>query len=207
MNPRNRVHPRQRSGRRQRGVMLFIALITLAAMALVAVALFRSTDLATLQSGNVALMNDQSNRGDMCVRRAISWVSDPASGLDLDGTGNQAAFNYFGVQFTTAQMDARYGIPTNMLTQSSNGWMGTAPDIDAGGGVRVNCIIERMCTRPDPANASHCQMASSTITAQGKDGSSAGPTVGAFAAYRVTTRVDGVKGTTFTQVTLSPRTM
>jgi type IV pilus assembly protein PilX len=197
------AHPR---ATRQRGVMLFIALIALAAMALVAVAMYRSNDLANLQSGNVALLQDQSNKADICVRRVMTWMSDSASGLDLNSGADQAAFNYFGTQFTPVALDARYGIARNLLTQPTNGWMGSAPDIDAGGGVRVNCVIERMCTRPTAADASHCQMSGAAVGGQGKDGSTF-PSIGVYPAYRVTTRVDGVRGTTFSQVTLAPRSM
>lgn len=186
--------------------MLFIALVALAAMALVAVAMYRSSDLANLQSGNVALLQDQANKGDICVRRVMTWMADPASGLDLNSGANQPAFNYYGTQFTPTALDARYGIASNLLTQPTNSWMGGAPDIDAGGGVRVNCVIERMCTRSTAADSSHCQMAGAAVGGQGKDGSIF-PSIGVYPAYRVTTRVDGVRGTTFSQVTLAPRSM
>ncbi len=186
--------------------MLFVALIALAAMALIGAAMYRSSDLAGLQSGNVALLQDQTNKADICVRRAMTWMADAASGLDANSGANQPAFNYFGTQFTPQALDGRYGMARNLLTQPTNAWMGAAPDIDAGGGVRVNCVIERMCTRPVAADASHCQMAGSQVGGQGKDGSTF-PSIGVYPAFRVTVRVDGVRGTTFTQVTLAPRSL
>lgn len=191
-------------GRRriQQGVALFVALITVAAMSLIAVAMYRSVDIATLQSGNIALLADQNNKADMCVRRAITWMSSGAVNMQQGTT--DAAHNYFGVQFTPAQLNERYGMHKNIVARSNNSWMGTAPDIDAGDGVRVNCVIERVCRRVDEADASHCQMPGGALGGQGKAGSEF-PKVAALPVFRVTTRVDGVKGVTFSQVTLGPR--
>lgn len=201
----NRPTTRSPIVRAQRGAMLVVVLVCLTAMALVAAALYRSVDLATLGAGNLALATDNQNRSEMCVRRAVSWMADTTtSGLDLNGTGTQAAFNYFGVQFKPGDMDMRFGLPKKLVAGGSNGWMGTAPDIDAGDGTKVNCVIERLCTQPKAADATHCQMSGGALGGQGKDGTMA-PTVGNYPAYRVSTRVDGVRGTSFSQVTLVPR--
>ena len=197
-----RMPARGPARRGQRGVALFVALITVAAMSLVAVAMYRSVDIATLQSGNIALMADQTNKADMCVRRAITWLSSGA--VNMQSGTNDAARNYYGVQFTPAQLDARYGMHKSLIASSDNSWMGSAPDINAGEGVRVNCVIERVCRRVDEADASHCQMPGGALGGQGKAGSEF-PKVAALPVFRVTTRVDGTKGVTFSKVTLGPR--
>jgi hypothetical protein len=189
--------------KQQAGIILMVALITLVVLSMGAIALFRSTDVVTLQAGAMAFMMDHNNKADLCVRRAVSWMTDPASGLDLSSGNDQPNFNYYGRQFTPAQLDARYGLHTSLVSNTNNAWMGAAPNIDAGGGVTVNCTIERLCQRVDPADRNHCQMATMPRGGQGIAGSQQ-PSVGAFPAYRITTRVDGTRGTQFLQVTIAP---
>jgi type IV pilus assembly protein PilX len=203
MMAKDTVFKRLKAAQQQAGLVLMVALITLILLSLGAVALFRSTDVVSLQAGAMSFMMDHNNKADLCVRRAMSWMTDPASGLNIASGNDQANFNYYGRQFTPAQTDAKYGVHTSLLAGGANTWMGAAPDIDAGGGVRVNCTIERLCQRIDPADRSHCEMATLPRGGQGLAGSQQ-PTVGSFAAYRITTRVDGVKGTQFLQVTVAP---
>jgi type IV pilus assembly protein PilX len=187
----------------QAGIVLIVALICLVILSLGAIGLYRSTDVATLQAGSVSLMVDQNNKSEICVRRAVSWMADPASGLDVRSGADQPQFNYYGRQFTPAQSNAKYTVNANLLSTRNNGWMGTAPDIDAGDGVRLNCTIERLCQRVDKADKTHCEMATLPEGGQGLAGSQQ-PDVGNFPAYRITTRVDGTRGSAFLQVTVSP---
>lgn len=193
----------QRNGpQRQRGITLVVALITVIAMSLAALAMYRSVDVATLQSGNVARLTDQANKADLCVRRAITWMTDAS--IDLQSGASNPSRNYHGVQFAPNDMDGRYNLHSSLVSNSDNGWMGSAPDIDAGEGVRVNCVIERVCVRAEPADASHCQMAGGALGGQGKDGTKE-IGIGALPVFRVSTRVDSDKGVSFSQVTLGPR--
>ncbi|MFT4101748.1 MAG: hypothetical protein QM674_12050 [Burkholderiaceae bacterium] len=195
-------HPRRNGPRRQQGITLVVALITVVAMSLAALAMYRSVDVATLQSGNVARLTDQANKADLCVRRAITWMTDGS--IDLQSGASNAARNYYGVQFAPNEMDGRYNLNSRLVSSTDNGWMGAAPDIDAGEGVRVNCVIERACSRAEVAEASHCQMAGGALGGQGKDGTKE-IGVGALPVFRVSTRVDSDKGVSFSQVTLGPR--
>jgi type IV pilus assembly protein PilX len=190
----------------QTGLVLMVALITLVVMSLGAVALNRSTDVVTLQAGAMTFMMDNNNKADLCVRRAISWMTDPASGLDISSGNDQPNFNYFGRQFTPAQLSPAYGLHASMVAASGSAWMGNAPEIDAGGGVRVNCTIERLCQNITPADTSHCEMASLPLGGQGVAGMQQ-PSFGSAPAYRITTRVDAFRGTQFLQVTIAPEAL
>jgi type IV pilus assembly protein PilX len=187
----------------QTGIVLIVALICLVVLSLGAIGLYRSTDLATVQAGNVSLMVDQNNKSELCVRRAISWMADPTSGLDVQSGADQPQFNYYGRQFTPTQSNPKYTVNANLLATRNNGWMGTAADINAGDGVILNCTIERLCQRTDKADKTHCEMATLPEGGQGLAGSQQ-PDVGNFPAYRITTRVDGTRGSAFLQVTVSP---
>lgn len=190
----------------QHGLVLMVALITLVLMSMGAIALYRSTDIVTLQSGAVAFMMDSRNKSDLCVRRAISWMTDPASGLDISSGTDQPNFNYYGRQFSPAQMNVAHGVHARMLDSSGFGWMGAAPTIDAGGGVSMNCTIERLCQNTTAADISHCEMASLPLGGQGVSGMQQ-PSFGGAPAYRVTTRVDSIRGTQLHQVTITPEAL
>lgn len=60
---------------RQRGVVLFFALIALVAMSLAAVALIRSVDTSTIIAGNLAFRQSTTNAGDAGIEAAMSWLT------------------------------------------------------------------------------------------------------------------------------------
>ena len=59
---------------RQRGVVLFIALIVLVAMALAGIALVRSVDTGILVAGNIAFKQGATNAGDQGLEAARTWL-------------------------------------------------------------------------------------------------------------------------------------
>lgn len=60
---------------KQRGVVLFFALIALVALSLAAVALIRSVDTSTLIAGNLAFKQAATTSGDAGIEAAITWLS------------------------------------------------------------------------------------------------------------------------------------
>ena len=60
---------------RQRGVVLFFALIALVAMSLAAVALIRSVDTSTIIAGNLAFKQSATRAGDGGIEAAITWMA------------------------------------------------------------------------------------------------------------------------------------
>lgn len=68
-----RSHHRPAS--RQRGLVLFFALIALVAMTLAALALVRSVDTTTLISGNLAFKQAATTSGDEGVEAAMTWLA------------------------------------------------------------------------------------------------------------------------------------
>jgi hypothetical protein len=61
---------------RQRGVVLFFALVALVAMSLAAVALIRSVDTSTLIAGNLAFKQSATTGGDAGIDAAITWLDN-----------------------------------------------------------------------------------------------------------------------------------
>lgn len=60
---------------KQRGVVLFFALVALVAMSLAAVALIRSVDTSTLIAGNLAFRQSTLSGGDEGIDTAMAWLS------------------------------------------------------------------------------------------------------------------------------------
>ncbi|MBU1214281.1 MAG: pilus assembly PilX N-terminal domain-containing protein [Gammaproteobacteria bacterium] len=60
---------------RQRGVVLFFALVALVAMSLAAVALIRSVDTSTIIAGNLAFKQSATNSGDTGIEKAVTWMT------------------------------------------------------------------------------------------------------------------------------------
>lgn len=62
------------SAARQRGVVLFFALVALVAMSLAAVALIRSVDTSTIIAGNLAFRQSATSSGDGGIEAAVTWM-------------------------------------------------------------------------------------------------------------------------------------
>jgi Tfp pilus assembly protein PilX len=133
---------------KQRGVVLFLALIALVALSLAAVALIRSVDTSTLIAGNIAFKQSATTSADAGVESAIAWL-----------TGVQSANSSINVLTNATH-------PFN-ITNAANGYYSNANSIDLfadatwsistipavtdSSGNTVSYIIERMCRTADVA--------------------------------------------------------
>jgi Tfp pilus assembly protein PilX len=180
--------------RRQRGVVLFIALIVLVAMALAGIAMMRSVDTALGVAGNLAFKEASVQATERGVSSAYAYLST-ASGTQLNSddpaNGYQAAL----------ASDSNWFDPAS--------W-GSAVDVYPGStdaaGNRVRYVIHRMCSLSGPFGDTQCALYTPT------GGSSSGSTMQVGATqfqsspsvyYRITTRVDGPRNTvSVTQTTV-----
>src|SRR5271166_4374168 len=97
---------------RQRGVVLFIALIVMVVMSLAALGLIRSVDTTTQVLGNLALRQ-------AAIMPANYAVEDAAAGLFSDAGGpripdvriDTPAQNYYAEHNQAAGWDNQYGVP------------------------------------------------------------------------------------------------
>lgn len=185
-----------RSVRRQRGVVLFIALIVLVAMALAGVAMRRSVDTTLGIAGNMAFKQATLLSSDQAVNAAYTYIANappcPGGGaLTCDDVAN----GYSSSLVEPAN--------PNFWFDSAN-W-GTAVDVfpnntDAAGN-RVRYIIHRLCSQPGPYNnPAPQQCAQYTPVGGGAAGSTMAvgsyQFVGTPQVYiRITTRVDGPRNT------------
>jgi type IV pilus assembly protein PilX len=181
--------------RSQDGLVLLIALIVLVAMSLAGVALMRSVDTGVVVAGNMAFKQAAIMVADRGTQEATKWLADNSSGATLQATNT--AKGYYS---SRPVVEPDWFDPASWT--DSVALNGGAPD--ASGNV-VKYVIHRMCTQPDtPYNGSNggvaneCALYFST-SAAGSGGSMA---VGApqFIGspqiyYRITTRVEGPRGT------------
>jgi len=188
----------------QKGMVLFIALIVLVAMTLAGIALVRSVDTANVIAGNLAFKQSTLQAGDLGVEAAVTVLPAIIAGsVDTDLTPAASSTNPNYWYYATRRETNTYGVPT----QKQAGAAGAAAAIDwsqlpiatttAGGSVRVQIVIDRLCRGPTPV----IDLLASCFAEAGTGGSgsqkagaaifTATPTV----YYRLTARVTGPRNT------------
>lgn len=175
---------------RQRGAVLFIALIVLVAMTLAGIALVRGVDMTNLIAGNLAFKQGATLGGDWGAEQARTWLNaQPAASLGADIPGRYFASMQSGVDFTASDP-----------LEPDFDW--NANSFDAGtdpAGNQVRYVVHRMCDAAGAAASVNCVRTSTGGTGQGTKG---GATYGSFALpstsqiyYRITARSSGPRNT------------
>jgi Tfp pilus assembly protein PilX len=184
---------------RERGVVLFVALIVMVALSLAAIALIRSVDTTTTVIGNLAFRQASILPANMAVEEAAAALfqdADVAHTIRIPiRDANLPAENYFA--FWQNSDDAR-GIPAQL--QKRTAFTQTKMLVDAsmtGAQTEVRYVIERMCKNaalPIAATNENCNL----LPPLGPFGTTVGQsslTLPSVPYYRVTIRVDGPQNT------------
>ena len=199
-----RCHPPRAAAARQRGMVLFIALIVLVAMTLAGIALIRSVDTANVIAGNLAFKQSTLNAADLGAEAALgSLPTIAASGVDNDLTpaANSTNPNYW--YYATRRTDDANGVPT----QQMYGATGTATAIDwpqlptasTSAGNTVQIVIDRLCQGPAPVTDISGSCLADASSGSGGGSQKAGAAIFSGSSnvyYRVTARVTGPRNTT-----------
>ena len=203
MKPLSIKHSLSQSAARQRGLVLFFALIALVAMSLAALTLVRSVDTATLIAGNLAFRQAATTSGDGTVETAVTALSTM--------NANGAALNVYmdiGHPFNaTSAVTGYYSNANTLALTSSATWVDgvSSPEslADASGN-RSRYIIERMCrTANQLLSKTNCLFSGEANHTSGKavalpssicEGAGC-PKAGQLPVYRITTRITGPKNT------------
>ena len=180
---------------RQRGTVLFIALIVLVAMTLAGIAIMRSVDTATLIAGNLAFKQGTIQSSDNGVEQAYQWLIANRAALANTNLGS-------GYYSSRPGAEPDWNDP---LTWASAVSVGT----DAAGNT-TSYLVHRLCNCPDTTyngtcaggNAQQCALTSASNTppppaqgdsfAVGAPGYLEDPKV----FYRITVRTQGPRNTT-----------
>lgn len=133
----------RRAQLRQRGVIMFIALIVLVSMTLAALALIRSTDTGNVIAGNLAFKQSTANASDTALEAAYRLLLN----ADAPGTGvltlDNAFPGYWSSQPGQPEVTTNY---TNQAWFQANGACAVAGcAADPNGNVSYY-VVHRMCT-------------------------------------------------------------
>ena len=204
--PRLAVHSLAFRARRERGVVLFIALLVMVALSLAGIALIRSADTATIVAGNLAFTQSATAAVDRSVEQAIKALFDPWRDPTLANpaialkTADDSTQNYYAcVQAPGGAGCLPAGtpipeIPAVLKTKlAAAGLFALVPEDAAGN--KSFYVIERMCAAPGAAIPNNCNIAfgSGPADAGTQHYEGLGRPGGAF--YRVTVRVEGPRNT------------
>lgn len=200
--------------RRQRGAVLIISLIVLVVMLISAAALMRSFDISLTTAGNLAFKRDLAQQSEQAAEAILMRFR---TGGALVGTTaretNNVALNYSA----TVLPSNPQGIPNTLLANDatfSGAW--TGGDIDAGQGITLRYVVDRMCTTSGGGSETpdNCSVADASLQPGGSSSewqraerASVGGARGAVAqpvVYRLTIRATGPRDTqSFFQTTFS----
>ena len=204
--PLSAAHSPAFRAQRQRGVVLFIALLVMVALSLAGIALIRSADTATIVAGNLAFTQSATAAVDRSVEQAIKALFDPWRNPTLANpaipikTADLLAQNYYacvqapGGAGCLPPGTAIPEIPAVLATKAAAaGLVALVPDDAAGN--KSFYVIERMCAAAGAAIPSNCNVAfgSGPADAGTQHYQGLGRPGGAF--YRVTVRVEGPRNT------------
>jgi hypothetical protein len=185
---------------RQRGVVLFLALIVLVAMLLSGIALFRTADSGILTAGNLALQKSAVSQGDRGIEAAIDWLQANAGTVLLHE--DPAEPGYVDTPFYIANA-------LNDQPAAGQGWLAwwnayvathtpsvLAADPDTGHEVRY--LIQRLCAANGESGSAGCARSPATEAGGGSHDAGKpgryerpGPVY-----YRIIARIDGARNTT-----------
>ena len=204
--------------RRQRGVALFFALISMVTIMLAAVMLVRSVDTATLIAGNLAFQQSATRSADGGTEAAIAWLNttqsanslknvliDPTHAFNQDnaGAGYYASLDP-SICFTGTCTGTPPPNPTNATSYSNFDWA-TAPTIAAdASGNTVQYVIQRMCRVSGVAvSTTQCMFSAATVDNNKQNillpqevcSGPGCPAAGQTPQIRITSRVTGPKNT------------
>jgi len=192
--------------KKQRGVVLFFALIALVVMSLAAVALIRSVDTSTLIAGNLAFRQAATTSGDAGVESAVAAMA--AMQTAMDTAGSKLFIDPAAVLNVTDAANGFYSssvTPALNLTDSAIWVDGSSKLVatDASGNT-IRYIIQRMCRNPDSLPlTSNCMLSAPIPDANQKTvplpqeiciGADC-PTAGQVPQYRITSRTEGPANT------------
>jgi type IV pilus assembly protein PilX len=178
---------------KQRGVVLFIALIALVAMTLAAIALIRATDTSNIIAGNLAFKQATVQASDTGVEQAITALVNTIVPTSVEA-------DIANLYFATQQPVDSYGVPTTInwasvpCRDTAGNTLGSCSDSSA---YRIQYMIDRLCTGTLPIT----DIQGSCVTSVPSGGGShrSGGVVFTSASkvyYRITVRVSGPRNAT-----------
>jgi hypothetical protein len=188
---RGRLLSSHASARKQRGMVLLIALVVLVALTLAATTLVRSVDTTNLIAGNLAFHESAVLSSDRGTELAfVNWLS----AHNIRGDAALYSSN-LSVGYVAMREDPPIGVSWDAFWNSTLKDRAFAEPTKDAAGNTVSYVIHRLCDQEGPPDLSHCYKATLTDDAGSKAGGNAPINIGDQIYYRVTIRVDGPRNT------------
>ncbi|HEX6138491.1 MAG TPA: hypothetical protein VF059_12605 [Casimicrobiaceae bacterium] len=170
--------------RRQRGIVLLIAMVAAVALAFAGAALVRAVSAGVAIGGNLAVRQQAVLAASAALEQAVATLFDAGA---VETTADDVARNYFA---TRQGGEDRRGVPAAL--QALAGYPPEAAVIDAGDGYAARHVIERLCLLPGDASIVHCTLTPPSVAAAAGAVPAGEPP--RIPCFRVTVRVDGPAG-------------
>ena len=187
------------AGRRQRGIVVFVALIAVVMLSLAAVALMRSVHTSSLVVGNLSFRQAAMSMSTSAVETAVYDMFAPTATI-ADLRNHDLNRNYYA--FVQPGENA-LGVPAAL--QSVGAYPGTFKVLNDGAGNAARYVIERMCLASSinkVASGIECEMIPPKQSA-GTQTREEGIELPRVPYYRLTVRIDGPNNSvTFAQAML-----
>src|SRR5262249_2292639 len=155
------MSPRRLAAGRQRGAILFIALIVLVAMSLAGIALMRSVDTNVLIAGNLAFRQGATAAGDYGVEAARTWLTANGAVLDKDQPPG-VTFYWATWQQTLDLIGSDPAMPDYDWTSAGSPAKDLGSDL---AGNRVQYVIHRLCDAAGAPNTVQCVKSTLSVSA------------------------------------------
>jgi type IV pilus assembly protein PilX len=150
--------------RRQRGVVLILALIVLVAMTLASIAMVRSVDTSTIVAGNLAFRQSGVAAGDAGAEAAIAWLSKNPALLTKDSPPNgYYATGQDCLDLTGSGRFPAECTPPHAILDWNNADMVKTLAEDAAGN-KIFYVIHRMCDSEGPVDGATCATDQSSLS-------------------------------------------
>lgn len=182
-------------GRSQRGTVLLLTLIILVVLMASGVAVVRSFDTTQFAAGNLAFKRDLLNRAERAVPRILTSFQTGTMSAAAARESVEEAFNYSPITLASNPQ----GVPQALLLDDPAfdglNFAQLANDFDAGDGVTIRYMVDRMC-RDDPTAPTlqaRCNVVSQAPSGSDVVGGGLPPPV--QIVYRISIRVIGPRNT------------
>jgi hypothetical protein len=175
---------------RQRGVVLFIALIAMVVLSLAGIGLMRSVDSGTGIVGNLAFRQATIAPVNHAIEQAVDtlYKSKLIANPNLDDPGHRYFASLQGGEKPNSAPAIIAGPYPPSAYDSTFGVAGTTTDPVTK--LEVRSVIERVCDQAGPPTIATCDLMPPKVSKAGTDNEFDPPPLPPIPHYRVTIRID-----------------
>jgi type IV pilus assembly protein PilX len=170
---------------RQRGIVLFIALVAMVVLSLAGVALVRSIDTGTSAAGNIGMRHASIVAINWAVEKAVDdiYKSRNIADLTLDDPGH----NYYAKLQLLEKKDATPNVLSGVWPVATYPF---AVHTDVTTNAEIRYVIERVCSDTGPPTVAICDLLPPKLSPAGTDNEIKRIPIPPIPHFRVTVRVD-----------------